>query len=440
MYTILTTNAENIKSRGLESKTAAIDIAVLTSDIENGIINPIYYAYRYGCAYHPNEDFKPSIASNHKIKGQLVEDYWDMLEVAKTEYKKRLEAFKNSGSSYAVDELRAVNEELRNDNERKLDRIKNQSEFIQDLTNQLDELKAKQANSNNSHIDRMEDLVNLQAIALKQLQEMKPREIIVKIGDKTNSMKSTVLHEEFETVLELIANDEPVFLSGSAGTGKSKIAEQVAEALGLDFYPESAISQEYKLTGFLDMKNDFKETAFYKAFKYGGLFMIDEIDASHPDVLVIINTAIAQRYFTFHGEFVRAHENFRIIAAGNTVGTGADAQYTGRYQLDASTLDRFFIIEIKYDINIEMSITDNDSELVEFARKVREAAEIAGISILFSYRSLGRISKMQDKMDLVKLLKIALLKGIAADDVKILYRNMGIESSNKYFKALKKAA
>ena len=440
MYTILTTNAENIKSRGLESKTAAIDIAVLTSDIENGIINPIYYAYRYGCAYHPNEDFKPSIASNHKIKGQLVEDYWDMLEVAKTEYKKRLEAFKNSGSSYAVDELRAVNEELRNDNERKLDRIKNQSEFIQDLTNQLDELKAKQANSNNSHIDRMEDLVNLQAIALKQLQEMKPREIIVKIGDKTNSMKSTVLHEEFETVLELIANDEPVFLSGSAGTGKSKIAEQVAEALGLDFYPESAISQEYKLTGFLDMKNDFKETAFYKAFKYGGLFMIDEIDASHPDVLVIINTAIAQRYFTFHGEFVRAHENFRIIAAGNTVGTGADAQYTGRYQLDASTLDRFFIIEIKYDINIEMSITNNDSELVEFARKVREAAEIAGISILFSYRSLGRISKMQDKMDLVKLLKIALLKGIAADDVKILYRNMGIESSNKYFKALKKAA
>jgi MoxR-like ATPase len=188
------------------------------------------------------------------------------------------------------------------------------------------------------------------------------------------------------------------------------------------------------------MKNDFKETAFYKAFKYGGLFMIDEIDASHPDVLVIINTAIAQRYFTFHGEFVRAHENFRIIAAGNTVGTGADAQYTGRYQLDASTLDRFFIIEIKYDINIEMSITNNDSELVEFARKVREAAEIAGISILFSYRSLGRISKMQDKMDLVKLLKIALLKGIAADDVKILYRNMGIESSNKYFKALKKAA
>lgn len=44
---------------------------------------------------------------------------------------------------------------------------------------------------------------------------------------------------------------------------------------------------------------NYQETQFFKAFTEGGLFMLDEMDASIPEVLVILNAAIANRYFDF---------------------------------------------------------------------------------------------------------------------------------------------
>ena len=54
-----------------------------------------------------------------------------------------------------------------------------------------------------------------------------------------------VQHSKFETVLKFVANDEPVYLAGPAGSGKNVICKQVAEALGLDFYFTNAVTQEY---------------------------------------------------------------------------------------------------------------------------------------------------------------------------------------------------
>jgi cobaltochelatase CobS len=426
MYHILSSNIQTLKSRTLQSKDSEISVAVLLSDIEKGVENPVYYAYRYGMVYNPHEDFKPNVAGNHAIKGQLVDDYWNQLPEAREQYRHLLANFKNTNSPQI--------EDLKN-------MISQQRNTIQEQAQKIVDLRTQQAPSaNNGQADRMESLIELQVGLVRQINEMKPKEITVNYNGSKNTVQADVLHEKYEMVLKIVGAGHPVFLSGPAGTGKSKLAEQVAQGLGLDFYSESAIFQEFKLTGFLDMKNDYEETAFYKAFKYGGVFMIDEIDASAPEILVILNTAIAQGYFTFPNEFVRAHENFRIISAGNTVGTGADNQYTGRQQLDASTLDRFFIIKIDYSEAIELAIANNDKDLVEFARSIRDSAETNGISILFSYRSIGRIASMQEDFDLVELLEIALLKGMAKDDVRILSRNMNILSTNKYFKALKKAA
>lgn len=75
------------------------------------------------------------------------------------------------------------------------------------------------------------------------------------------------------------------------------ICQQVAEALGLDFYFTNAVTQEYKLTGFIDANGNYQETQFYKAFTKGGLFFLDEMDASIPETLIILNAAIANRYY-----------------------------------------------------------------------------------------------------------------------------------------------
>ena len=249
------------------------------------------------------------------------------------------------------------------------------------------------------------------------------------------------LHEKFDTVLSLVNMDIPVFLSGQAGTGKNVICKQIAEATGLEFYFTNAVTQEYQLKGFIDANGTFHETQFYKAFTQGGLFFLDEMDASIPETLIILNSAIANRYFDFPIGKVDAHENLRIISAGNTVGTGADIEYTGRFQLDASSLDRFALIQIGYSENIENAVTNANDELCMFARQFRTITEKASIRCLFTYRSMERISKMEDMFPLHDVLRMSLTKGLRVDDLKIISRKfdeMGI--SNKYVQALKKLA
>ena len=248
-----------------------------------------------------------------------------------------------------------------------------------------------------------------------------------------------VQHEKFETVLKFVANNEPVFLTGPAGSGKNVLCKQVAQALGLKFYFTNAVTQEYKLTGFTDANGNYQATQFYKAFTEGGVFMLDEMDASIPEVLIILNAAIANRYFDFPAPigYVEAHPDFRVIAAGNTIGQGADFEYVGRNQLDAASLDRFAVIEIDYSPTIENAVTGNDTELVEFCRAFRKEAQKAGCSIIVSYRGMGRLAKMLQILTIEEALRTCLIKGLEVDSIKMIAN--GIPSS-KYKTALEHIA
>ena len=233
-----------------------------------------------------------------------------------------------------------------------------------------------------------------------------------------------VTHEEFETVLNFVMANEPVMLVGPAGTGKNVICKQVAKILNLDFHFSNAVTQEYKLTGFIDANGTYQETEFYKAFKNGGLFMLDEIDASIPEVLVILNAAIANRYFDFPNGKIEAHENFRVIAAGNTYGLGASYQYVGRNQLDAASLDRFAQVEINYSPRIEEALT-TDAELIDFIRKFRKECANNGNNHVVSYRTITRLDKMAKVMPIEKCLKTCLLKNMEEDSLNMLVRSFG---------------
>lgn len=250
-----------------------------------------------------------------------------------------------------------------------------------------------------------------------------------------------VVHENFDKVLNLVNLRIPVYLSGEAGTGKNVICQQVAESIGLEFYFTNAVTQEYQLKGFTDANGTYHETQFYKAFTGGGLFFLDEMDGSIPEALIILNSAIANGYFDFPAPIgkVLAHEDFRIISAGNTVGTGADIEYTGRFQLDASSLDRFALVEIDYSPAIEEAATNKNEELCQFARTFRKVTKESSIRCLFSYRSMERISKMEGIFDLPDILKMSLTKGLGKDDLRIISKKFDeVGLDNKYTKALKK--
>ena len=252
------------------------------------------------------------------------------------------------------------------------------------------------------------------------------KKVVLEIEDKEVDMGDEVLHEKFDTILKFVKQDEPVFLVGEAGTGKNYICKQVAKALGLNFYFSNAVTQEYKLTGFTDAMGVYQESQFYKAFKYGGLFMLDEIDASIPEVLVILNAAISNRYFDFPAPigYVEAHPDFRVVAAGNTIGQGASYTYVGRNQLDGASLDRFATVNVDYDINIETRCANNDVELVEFVREVRRIAKEKKIMLIVSYRSISRIAKMKDLIGLEETLKTCLFKNLNPNEMYQIYDNI----------------
>ena len=263
------------------------------------------------------------------------------------------------------------------------------------------------------------------------------RKIITVIDGEKKDLDG-IVHEKFDTVLKFVANDEPVFLTGPAGSGKNYICKQVAKSLGLDFYFTNAVTQEYKLTGFTDANGNYQPTQFYEAFTKGGVFMLDEMDASIPEVLVILNAAIANRYFDFPAPigYVEAHPNFRVIAAGNTTGHGADYEYVGRNQLDAASLDRFAIVEIDYSVEIENGMAC-DIELADFCREFRKASQKAGVQVIVSYRAISRLAKMVKLLDLTEALKTCLVKGLEKDDLNIICNEL---QDSKYKTALRKIA
>ena len=107
----------------------------------------------------------------------------------------------------------------------------------------------------------------------------------------------------------------------------------------------------------------FHETEFYRAFKNGGLFFLDEMDASIPEVLVMLNAAIANRYFDFPNGKIDAHPDFRIMRLVTLSVMVLVIKYVGRNQLDGASLNRFAILEIGYSPKLLKTVLQKISSL-----------------------------------------------------------------------------
>ena len=188
----------------------------------------------------------------------------------------------------------------------------------------------------------------------------------------------------------------------------------------------------------MDAYGKYHETPFYKAFKNGGVFFLDELDASAPEVLVCMNMAISDRRYAFPNETLEAHPDFRIIAAGNTLGTGtnSNAIYTGRMQLDAASLDRFAVVKVDYDPRIDEYCAGGDVKLARFAEAFRKAAGECGLPITCSYRSITRIRVGKESLPLEEVMASALTKEMNQDDINVISEKMNIQG-NEYFDAFK---
>jgi hypothetical protein len=164
-----------------------------------------------------------------------------------------------------------------------------------------------------------------------------------------------IQHAYFEALLRIVKARRNSWLCGPAGSGKTTSAHEVATLLGLRFFAKSVGPQvtESSLIGYQDANGKTVRTQLREAFEFGGVFLLDEVDAASPAVLVVINALLANGVASFPDCVVEKHPDFVLIAGANTIGLGADRQYVGRQQIDAATLDRFVLLDWPYDPRIE---------------------------------------------------------------------------------------
>jgi MoxR-like ATPase len=189
-----------------------------------------------------------------------------------------------------------------------------------------------------------------------------------------------------------------ILLIGPAGSGKTYLAEQVAQVLGLpfSFISCSAGMSEGQLLGRLvptgeGGKFEYLRSEFVRCYEEGGIFLFDELDAADSNTLLVLNTALANGQIAIPNRpgnpVARKHANFVCIAAANTFGTGADRQYVGRNQLDESTLDRFRIGQIEMDYEPELeALLCPDQELRQRLQAYRQKARDAKVRRVISMR------------------------------------------------------
>ena len=169
-------------------------------------------------------------------------------------------------------------------------------------------------------------------------------------------------HKQLKRIVKRLDAGYNVYLYGPAGSGKTTLARQAAEALDIPFYFTGSLLQKYELTGYNDAGGNYVATTFHKAYSEGGLYLFDEIDSSNPSAVIAFNMAIENGRMAFPNGDVEMHKDFRCIAAANTAGMGATVNYK-RQALDGATLDRFSRIELNYDEALETRLA-----LAEYAR------------------------------------------------------------------------
>ena len=250
--------------------------------------------------------------------------------------------------------------------------------------------------------------------------------------------------EDFDDILQDVAEGFYPYLYGAAGCGKSHTAEQIARKLGLEFFCQTTIQFAHDVRGYGDAAGRFVDTPFFKAFAdeehggVGGLYFQDEYDRSVPEAAIVLNTALANGYYDFPviGR-VYAHPNFRFMAAGNTRMKGGDSQYVGQ-PMDASSRDRVIEYEMHYDHRVEIRIAKGDEELVAFMEDVREAIKSVNIEHVVSYRATKYAAHMCPiGRSMEKVLKRKVFATLERDEIAVIYGALN-NTSNKWAKAMKK--
>jgi len=269
------------------------------------------------------------------------------------------------------------------------------------------------------------------AVALSRLNDkieaLQPKVTQIVIKDRPTVTLKGVQHMAFGDIMMSIAARCNTFLVGPAGTGKTTMVSQVADALGLSFHAENltAATTEYALKGFKDANSNYVPTKLREFFQNGGVYLLDEIDNANPNVLGVLNSALSNGFMAFPDGMVAKHPDFIAVAAGNTYGNGATAEYVGRNPIDGATLDRFAFFNVDIDESVEDAMlagyglpTATATVWLEAVRRSRINVATSGLRVIVSPRATANgAGLLAQGMDMTKVYQATVLKGAKQDQV-----------------------
>lgn len=254
--------------------------------------------------------------------------------------------------------------------------------------------------------DRVREIVRE---VVQEHTELKQTVTLKVVRENGTTVTLPIVHKQFKKLLELVnlrdTKVSNVYMFGPPSSGKSTAPEQIAELLELPYYFISLNRQSVpsKLEGYMDANGKYVETTFYRWYKFGGVFQLDEKDNTSGNLLTTLNSALDNGGFYFpNGEYVKRHADAILLASGNTNGNGGNRMFPDRCLMDKAEKNRYTFVDWQFDEQMEMAIAEKlavqyeqekglGTIVAEWVSKVRKYCKTYHEDFLVSQRTTYRI-------------------------------------------------
>ena len=231
------------------------------------------------------------------------------------------------------------------------------------------------------------DIQIIKPYSFKNAKQFANRMKVIEKDLELRKANGEIFHDKIPEIIACLMVGDWPYLFGPSGAGKGYMVEQIGSLLGQKVIDSGKITEPHSIFGYIDPQGQFRATPTFEAITDGDIIFFDEFDNGNPDTSVALNTLYSnlrdkinrpdkEKYVKFAGEIdVPINPNTRMIAAGNTDGSGSDENFNERAKIDESIMERYKPIYVPYDNRVEESILHDYYNWYKFFVNFREFCE-----------------------------------------------------------------